>query len=271
MILVNGAAGDVLPAADRGLSYGDGVFRTLAVTGGQPVVWQRQYAKLRCDCRALQIACPPEAKLREDLLRIVSAAPECAVKIMITRGQSGRGYAVSRPPVSPTRIVMSFPLPEYPPEHSRSGVRIRCCVLQLGHQRALAGVKHLNRLENVLARLEWNEPDIAEGLLLDQDGNVISGTMSNLFIVQEGALATPDLSRCGVAGVTRERVLEVAAEHGLECRIVPIGLDCVRAAQEVFLVNSLIGVWPVRALDGHVWRPGPLTAAIRHWLDEKTV
>lgn len=268
MILVNGAASDAFPAADRGIAYGDGIFRTLAVTGGQPAVWERQYAKLQRDCLALQIACPPEAELREDLARIIAADPDCAVKIVITRGVSGRGYAPPVPSVASSRIVMSFPLPAQLTEHARRGIRVRCCALRLGAQPALAGIKHLNRLENVLARMEWNDPGIAEGLLLDRDDNVIGGTMSNLFVVQEGSLATPDLSRSGVAGVTRERVVEAASAHDVRCEIMPISMDQVRQAEEVFLVNSLIGVWQVRELETAAWQPGRMTAAVRRWLDE---
>lgn len=269
MILVNGAASDAFPATDRGIAYGDGIFRTLAVVDGQPAVWERQYAKLERDCLALQIACPPEAELREDLAHITAADPDCAVKIVITRGISGRGYAPPVPSVAPSRIVMSFPLPAQRTQDAQWGIRVRCCTLRLGAQPALAGIKHLNRLENVLARMEWSDPDIAEGLLLDRDDNVIGGTMSNLFIVQDGSLATPDLSRSGVAGVTRERVVEAALAHGVRCQILPISMDQVRRAQEVFLVNSLIGIRQVRELGDAVWQPGRMTAAVRRWLDEE--
>lgn len=271
MILVNGVPDGAPAATDRGLAYGDGVFRTLAIRDGRPLAWARQYSKLQRDCLALRIACPPQAALREDLSRIASAEPECAVKIIVTRGEGKRGYAVPQPPAPPASVVMSFPLPDYPPQYLESGVRIRRCALRLGLQTALAGIKHLNRLENVLARLEWSDPAIAEGLLLDSEDNVIGGTMSNLFIVEAGALVTPDLTRCGVAGVTRERVMEAATAHGIFCRVEPFGLERVKTAQEVFLVNSLIGIWQVREMEDSVWQPGVLTPGIRQWLDETNI
>lgn len=269
MILINGAVSNSLAATDRGLAYGDGVFRTLALRSGRPRAWSEHFRKLEHDCGALAIPCLAQAQLREELALLAEHEPDCAVKIVITRGSGQRGYAPPSP-VEPTRIVMSFPLPRYPAELAHSGIKVRLCSLRLGYQPALAGVKHLNRLENVLARAEWGDPEIAEGLLLDTEGNAIGGTMTNLFIVEHGALATPDLSRCGVAGVTRERIFARAAEHGIVCRIEHMAVDRVLRADEAFLVNSLIGVWQIRELGGKAWTPGPLAASVRRWLDEES-
>jgi 4-amino-4-deoxychorismate lyase len=131
----------------------------------------------------------------------------------------------------------------------------------------LAGIKHLNRLENVLARAEWSDPAIAEGLLLDQQSFAIGGTMSNLFIVEAGTLLTPDLSRCGVAGVTRERIIDLAHKAGVPCRVEPLPLQRVLDASEVFLVNSLIGLWPLARMEKHTWTPGALTPQVAQWLN----
>ena len=268
MILVNGAVSDTLGAADRGLAYGDGVFRTLAIRGGQPLSWTRHYRKLARDCDAVSIPCPAEGALRDELARLAAHEPDCAAKIIVTRGAGQRGYAALSE-VPPTRIVMSCALPRHPAEFAQSGVKVHLCSLRLGFQPALAGVKHLNRLENVLARSEWSDPDIAEGLLFDGEGNVVGGTMTNLFIVERDALATPDLSRCGVAGVTRDRVIEAAASHRIACRVERIGLGRVLQAQEVLLVNSLIGAWQVRAMGNKAWAQGTLVASVRQWLDEE--
>lgn len=269
MILVNGAPGDVIAVTDRGLAYGDGVFRTFAVRGGRPQHWQRHYAKLHSDCAALGIACPDEAVLHADLMQAVGRESDCVARITITRGPGERGYA--RPPVATiTRIVMTSAPPEYPSDFAAHGVKVHLCTLRLGLQPALAGIKHLNRLENVLARAEWSDAAIAEGLLLDAEGNAIEGTMSNLFIVEHGALATPDLTRCGVAGVTRERVIESAVRHGMACDVAHIGYRRLLEAEEVLLVNSLIGVWPVRELAGRIWAPGNFAARVRLWLDDES-
>jgi 4-amino-4-deoxychorismate lyase len=267
MILVNGAATDLLAVTDRGLAYGDGVFRTFPVTGGRARNWRFQFRKLVADCAALALPCPAEALLAEELARASAAQGACIVKIIVTRGSSERGYAPPQDPV-PTRVVMTSPRLRYPEEFSRGGVRVQVCSTRLAAQPRLAGVKHLNRLENVLARMEWRDPAVAEGLMLDIEGNVIGGTMTNLFMVDEIGLVTPDLSKCGVAGVTRERVLGAAARQGMGCRVEPVSLDRVHKARELILVNSVIGAWPVREIEGRTLKPGPGMTRVRAWLDQ---
>ena len=128
--------------------------------------------------------------------------------------------------------------------------------MRLGENPVLAGIKHLNRLEQVLARAEWDDPDIAEGVLMDNNNNIIEGTMSNLFCVQalEGVqptLLTPALSRCGVRGVTRDRILETAAQLNIPHRETDMQLSDLQQASEIFISNSLIGIWPVRQFSQH--------------------
>lgn len=266
-MLVNGKPAPHIPADDRGLAYGDGVFRTVRSVNGKPLHWARQYAKLAHDCGRLAIPCPAEAILLAQTLEVASGFADAVVKITVTRGVGPRGYAPPALP-APTRIVSASRFtPSFAPawearEHlggtGESGITVRLCNLRLSHQPALAGIKHLNRLENVLARAEWRDPEIREGLLLDLDGSAIGGTMSNLFIVENGTLVTPDLSRCGVAGVTRERVLDIAGLLNIPCRVETLPLQRVLDASEIFFVNSLIGLWPVAALADKRWLAGAI-------------
>jgi 4-amino-4-deoxychorismate lyase len=267
MILVNGVATASLPVSDRGLAYGDGVFRTFAMRNGRVCAWRRQVAKLAADARALGIQCPEETVLQTEVAEAARDAAQCAVKIIVTRGSGARGYAYAEAH-GPTRIVSTSAPPPYPQHWHERGVAVRMCSLRLARQPALAGIKHLNRLENVLARAEWNDPDIAEGLLQDSAGCVIGGTMSNLFLLTGDALMTPDLSQCGVAGVTRERVIEAARRNGVGCRVAAVSLDELLASTEAILVNSLIGAWHIRHLGAVAWRQDSMTATVRRWLDE---
>lgn len=266
LVLIDGEPGSGIPADDRGLAYGDGVFRTLAVRGGRALLWSRHYAKLAADCRALAIKPPDEHHLRGDVERAGGAHPDCVLRITVTRGSGGRGY---QPPAQARsrRIVAASPMPEYPDVWPREGVVVRHCAIRLAAQPRLAGIKHLNRLENVLARAEWTDAAIAEGLLSDAHGLVIEGCRSNLFIVEQGRLLTPDLSECGVSGVTREAILEAGARHGLACAVEPIAPERLEAAEAVMLVNSLIGVWPVTRLGGRRWQDFAVAHHIREWLD----
>ena len=264
-MLVNGAPAESVPATDRGLAYGDGVFRTLRALNGEPLYWARHYAKLSEDCGVLGIECPAAALLLAETRAVARAQSQAVVKIIVTRGSGVRGYAPPDP-CTPTRVVSSAPRPQLP--HAQAGITAHLCRLRLSHQPALAGIKHLNRLENILSRAEWNDPAIAEGLLLDQHGFAIGGTMSNVFIVEHGALITPILSRCGVSGVTRTRIIDIAAKSHIACRTEHLPLQRVLDADEVFFVNSLIGLWPAARMGEHTWRVGNIALEMYHALDE---
>jgi 4-amino-4-deoxychorismate lyase len=265
LILVNGIESQSVPATDRGLAYGDGVFRTLLLRDGAPQQWERQYRKLAHDCAVLNLDVPGEALLATELQRLGERAPRLVAKIIVTRGASPRGYRYD-PGRPPNRILLASPVPERE-THAVGGVRTRRCKLHLSHQPAFAGIKHLNRLENVLARSEWEDEQISEGILCDVAGWVIGGTMTNLFAVREGELVTPDLGKCGVAGVTRERVLEAARQHGVRCHVVRLAWSELMAADELFLVNSVAGAWPVRQVDERTWPVGPVTRTAQAWLE----
>lgn len=264
MILINGSPAQSIPATDRGLAYGDGVFRTLRAHRGEPLHWARHYAKLAHDCGALALPCPEAEMLLKEVHTVANDDRDAVVKLTVTRGSSARGYAPPQPCVV-TRVVNGSAYA--PATVPATGVTVRLCQLRLARQPALAGVKHLNRLENVLARAEWADPDIHEGLLLDYDGWVIGGTMSNLFIVEADALITPALAHCGVAGVTRDRVMALSAQRGIACRVEAIPLQRVLGADEVFLVNSLIGLWPVAQLGERGWPAGRLSEDLQHALE----
>jgi 4-amino-4-deoxychorismate lyase len=256
--LINGEASDRLTCTDRGLHYGDGVFETLAVRHGRPEFWQRHMERLRAGCARLGFTAPALDLLALDAERLCVGVDLGVLKIMVTRGVGGRGY---RPPVpvSPQRLLMLFDYPIYSVEASTLGVDVRVCRTRMGCNPALAGMKHLNRLEQVLARAEWEDDGVAEGLMLDAHDNVVEGIMSNVFFVRDGVLSTPDLSQCGVAGVMRGVVLELAAHMGIPVHIDRFSLPQVWAADEVFLTNSLLDIWPVRRIGEHQFVPGPIT------------
>ncbi len=245
--------------------YGDGVFRTLKVLSGKPLAWTLQYRKLASDCAALLLPCPTEADLFKDLHYLIAAHGDGVIKLVISRGVGQRGYAQPEP-LAPTRVAIFSPLPAYPADYEANGVNVRVCDLRLSLQPRLAGIKHLNRLENVLARLEWDDPNIAEGLLLEADGSVVEGTMSNLFVYAGGELYTPDLSRCGVAGVQRERIMSLAETLGMKVIVGSLQVPSLLAAEELFLCNSVIDIWPIRQLQQKIWKPGQLTRQLREML-----
>jgi len=274
LLFVNGKSRVTLPISDRGLQYGDGLFETIALREGKCEFWDRHLARLREGCARLQLGEPnPDELARETELlingqRAYEGVEQGIVKIIITRGSGGRGYHVPET-LEPTRIVAFHPWPKIPDGHAADGIKVRRCDLQLGRQPALAGIKHLNRLENVLARGEWNNPEITEGLLCDQDGNVIEGTMSNLFIERDGVLLTPDLSRCGVAGIIRAVVMEEAQSQGMAVEVADIPYEDVITANALFLTNSVMGIWPLRELGGAAFVISPTTRMLMERLETR--
>ncbi|MDF9393117.1 MULTISPECIES: aminodeoxychorismate lyase [Methylococcus] len=256
-ILVNGRSCGCVDVRDRGFQYGDGTFTTLRLRAGKAMLWPWHIGRLADACSRLGIRYPGDEALAADLRRLGSAAVEGVIKIQITRGIGGRGY---RPVAEgePTRVVSLHPAPEFPQDYYRSGVSVRLCRTPLGINSALAGIKHMNRLEQVLGRGEWTD-EFQEGLMCDTEGFLVEGTMSNVFMVKSGRLETPLIDRCGVAGVMRRLVLEIARSRGVEVSERRIRPEELAAADEVFLTNCVIGIWPVARLAEKNYPVGALT------------
>jgi 4-amino-4-deoxychorismate lyase len=265
-ILVNGRPGDWVAAQDRGFQYGDGLFETIRVVDGRPEFWRRHMVRLRDGCARLGFAAPPERALARDAARLAGDVDLAVLKIIVTRGAGGRGY---RPPEmpEPTRVVSIHPFPDHPHECWAKGVRVRLCEAGLGDQPLLAGLKHLNRLEQIIARREWDDPEIAEGLMRDAQGYVIEGTMTNVFLVKGRTLLTPELTRSGVAGVMRAVVLDLAERLSIPAVVGPVSPAEVAGADALFLTNSVIGIWPVRAFEDTTYAPNALTRKLMRELD----
>ena len=250
--LVDGRAADAVAIADRGLAYGDGVFETMAVVDGAVPLRERHLARLLEGCRRLGIVAPAQALLAEELDTLLDAATSGVVKLIVTRGAGARSYATAAG-AAPTRILSLHPFPAIDPAAYAQGIAVRWCSTRLGINPCLAGIKHLNRLEQVLARAEWSDPAIAEGLVCDVEERLVGATAANLFAVLGGRLVTPDLNRCGVEGVARGLMLE-AGPGPVEVRdMLP---EELLDASEVFLTNSIRGAMPVAQLGGRRWPVG---------------
>lgn len=244
--LIDGVAAEGVPVEDRGLAYGHGVFETIEIADGKLPHWERHWRRLALGCDRLGLAEPDEALLRGEAGQLAAGHRRAVLKLMLTAG-SGAGYRLADgTPQRRILCVRGWPQRKVPAE----GVALRLCRTRLPFDPALAGIKHLNRLHSVLARAEWGD-EFAEGLLCDPDGSVVEGTMSNVFWVEGDTLLTPDLSRCGVAGIMRERILDWAEGRTLSVRTEACPPERLRRADAVFVCNSLIGVWPAARIDDH--------------------
>jgi len=263
---VNGVESDQLSINDRGLSYGDGLFETIAIINGQPHLLFEHLRRLELGLQRLKFPQDTLTAVKSDIASLQFSANQ-VLKITVTRGLGERGYKL---PTSclPTRILSLSPASDFSTQR-QDGVSVRLCEQRLGHNPVLAQIKHLNRLEQVLARSEWENPAIAEGIVCDLDGFVIEGTMSNLFWVVDSQLFTPDLQRCGVQGVMRDRIIDLAMADAIKVNIGSYPSDALANADEVFICNSLIGIWPVTAIDQQCFQIGAVTKKIQKLLSKE--
>lgn len=244
-ILRGGRAADGIGADDRGLAYGDGLFETLLVHEGQAVWWDAHWHRLRQGAERLRIALPDEGLVADEAARMMEATTRGVLKLVLTRGIGGRGYA---PPenAEPTLVISMHEAPAAGPVN---GLDVRWCDTRLAQQPLLAGIKHLNRLEQVMARMEWNDPAIHEGLMLDADDRVICATAGNVFARIGGRWLTPPVDRNGVAGIMREWLLAHVDEAGEAV----LDTHDVESADAVLICNSVRGLQPVRRIGEREW------------------
>ena len=255
--------GDSIPVEDRGLSYGDGLFETIAVREGRCRFLTAHLARLEAGCERLGIPVPDSRQIVAELGRLLGTTEHATAKIIVTRGRGPRGYR-QPVPCSPTRLVgMQRTSPARMPA---DGVRARYCATLISRNPKLAGLKTLNRLEQVLARAEWTDNEIVEGLMLNDRGEVVCGTMSNLFYTQAGVLFTPELHECGVSGIMRQATMEVAQSLGIEVQELKVDPQDLQNAEDVFLSNALIGLWPLAELAGQEYRCSEVTNQIMRGL-----
>ena len=247
-----------LDAADRGLAYGDGLFETVRVHAGRPVWWEAHVARLALGAGRLGIAAPAADWLRGQVDALLArSGGDGVLKLVLTRGAGGRGYraSVGQPP---TLVLSRHPLPAPVP----TPLVLRWCSLRMALQPALAGLKHLNRLEQVLARAEWRDEGIHEGLLLDAAGRVACATSANVFARVDGRWLTPRMDDCGVAGVARAWLL-ANVPGAAQATLRPAD---VNGADALFLCNAVRGILPVGRLGDRTWAPHPALAELQRQL-----
>ena len=272
--LVNGEVVSEISITDRGLNYGDGLFETILLVNQQVIFWEQHYQRLLTGCDVLAIQCPAESYLKENINKLVQLTADVTpaiIKIIVTRGNSERGYYCTEN-TAPNVIISLSTYPGYLMDYWNSGINVKSCNTPLSSQPRLAGIKHLNRLEQVIARQEWQD-EYQEGIMSDMVGNIIEGVMSNIFIVKQGGVTTPLVDNAGVNGVMRNIILKLCEAHGIMAIKDKISYQALKEADEVFFTNSIIGIWPVREIDwqfdSQTCLPGPVTKKIMQILTEE--
>ena len=269
MFLINGQNKTHIDVIDRGFQYGDGLFETIEIFNRKPVFLDFHLKRLATGCDRLLIPCPAAPILAAEANQLSRQAPEqgrAVLKIIITRGCGGRGYQQPEN-ISPTRVLSLHPFPEYPVHFWSEGVNARLCKTRLAINPLLAGLKHLNRLEQVLARAEWKDSSIQEGIMLNTQDIVVEGTMSNLFYIKNSIIHTSGLQQCGIAGIMRDIIIKLINLNGFSLLEHDFSSQALFAADEVFICNSLIGIWPVKQIDGQRYAIGSITKKIQGLLN----
>jgi 4-amino-4-deoxychorismate lyase len=247
---------------DRGLNYGDGLFETMLVKRGRVRLLDAHLARLFQGCERLGISQPDESSLRGEIERVCASAVSGVIKLILTRGIGGRGYRASIDS-SPTRLLTFH---ELPPDLNDTKIAVRWCDMRLSRNPVLAGMKHLNRLEQVLAQREWDNAAIAEGLMLDSEGELVCATSANVFLVRGSELVTSDLRYCGVRGVMRDAVMRLARMLGISVTEEPLWPEDLDTASEVFVTNAVRGIRSVISLEQRTWPAGPIARSLNEAL-----
>ncbi|MEN8212754.1 MAG: aminodeoxychorismate lyase [Pseudomonadota bacterium] len=270
-MLINGRPGDSVAALDRGLQYGDGLFETIAFIDGKAPLWNRHMARLSAGCRALALPQQDEAVLAAEAERVLRSGDVLegrqVIKIIITRGEHGAAYFPGQGDA--TRILYRREWPRWRTQQGDEGVKLHRCKIRLATGSPFAGVKTLNRLEQVLAAAEISRADCREGLLCDADGFMVEALTSNLFWLKQDRLYTPLLDRCGVSGVMRAEVIAQAEKYGIGVDEVREEPQALESAEAIFLSNAL-GLMAVNEYSGKRLDvdavPGRIRTAIKRLL-----
>lgn len=271
---LDGAPSSSLSVFDRGLQFGDGLFETMRFRRGLINFLALHLERLQqgLNCLRLPIAM---ARIENDLQALCEELvsrhiADAVIKLIVTRGVSARGYSPDLP--ASASLILQVYRYDSPEALQQNGVDVTLCRMRLAEQPALAGIKHLNRIENVLARGEWKQ-EFHEGLMLSQQGDIVEGTMSNVFFVDGSASAgwvlhTPAIDRCGVAGVMRRVVLQIAASRaGVDVRESAIPQARMRQFSAGFLTNAIIGIWPIKSVCGRPFEIVPLIRDLQQALN----
>lgn len=257
---INGVVDALVSADDRGFAYGDGLFETIAVRNGACRLFAAHLQRLSGSATRLGLPVPDSDYLERECQAAIGSEQTGTLKIIYTRGAGRRGYA---PPDSVAPLLAVGFSAVCPAAVSLDGIAVRLCATHVAVSPALAGMKTLNRLEQVLARSEWTTDEFAEGLMFAPDERLICGTMSNVFLVTATGLQTPRLDQSGVRGVMRQQLMELAAQQALDVCERAISRDELFAADDVFLTNSQVGMLPVARIEHQHYQRSPVTVRLR--------
>ena len=262
--LINGSSSKNISPFDRGLSYGDGVFRTFLVKNRNPINWDIHYKKLKLDADIFKIKIPTKKELLLDIKKLFNLNKSYIGKIIITRGTSNQGYQYKKN-ITSTRILLKINYKKINPSLYLNGVSLKVCKTRVSHNEIYGGAKHLNRIDNVLAKSELNN-SVFDGLMLDKDGFINECVSSNIFARYGKSIIIPKQKNAGVSGVCQEIIIKYSKLLGFNFKYQDINLEKLKKADEVIITNSIFGALYVNKIDKKEWKEDLFTSLIRDFI-----
>tara|TARA_X000000368_G_C22959964_1_gene680526 strand:- start:269 stop:1081 length:813 start_codon:yes stop_codon:yes gene_type:complete len=259
--LINGSYSKKINPFDRGLAFGDGIFRTFLVKNSCPINWDMHYNKLKNDAKILQIKIPTKQQLITDIKKLFSTKKTFIGKIIITRGVSKQGYQFNKD-IKNTRIVLKIVYKKINKKFLTDGVRLKVCKTRVSENSIFNGCKHLNRIDNVIAKSELKNYEF-DGLMLDKDGFINECASSNIFARFGKIILSPKQINAGISGVCKQIVIKNANLLGLKFKEKNIKLSELKAADEVIITNSIFGALYVNQIEEKNWKEEFCTAPLR--------
>ncbi len=245
MFLINGEYQSHLPANDRSIQFGDGCFTTARITAGEVRFLSQHIARLQQACQRLAIPFTQWQILETEMSEMARSHNTAVLKVIISRGSGGRGYNPAQCEY-PVRILSVSGFPSFYTEWKTNGITLGLSSVQMGINPSLAGIKHLNRLEQVLIRAELEQTNQHEAIVLDSDGMMVECCAANLFWREGDSVYTPYVNRSGVNGTMRQHIMAELAQQGRVVHQVRAKPDALLHADEAFICNALMPIIPVR-------------------------
>ena len=265
IVIINGAKQSKISIFNRNSQFGDGLFETCLVENKKILFWTNHFARLNRGCEQLKISKVDESVWLSDVKKALSLCSydHCVVKLILSRGESLRGYGF-KDDIKPVRAVIVLELQNTTLNNLFS---LEYCQSGYNSNPKLAGIKHCNRLEQVLARAGLKSD---EGIMLDENHNVISVTQGNIYAIHGNTLITPKLDKCGVEGTRRAIILDLAKLLGIKVKVDTLSAKELVQADEVFISNSIIGIQSIKQIGDIVLGESPITKKIKDTFMEKT-
>lgn len=274
---LNGERATNIAIQDRSYHYGDGCFTTAKVCYGEVCHWQAHWQRISHTCQALMLNVPEKAHLERMIAQSLAEfkdLPELGLKILLSRSPGGRGYAPD--PAAPTEVMIQvFDYPKAYPQMQAEGIRMELSNIKLADNPMLAGLKHNNRLEQILVKTDLakqnqsilsQDKHFDDAVVLDIHEHVIEASSANLFWVTDGAVYTPSLERAGVSGIAREQIIQTCLAHNILLKIGDFSFDTLKSSDEIFISNALHAIVPVIALQEKTFPIGKLTRQLQEFL-----